>query len=212
MPEFLSHGTGGFFKGKDPNVSITELETNWVENTCVVYIGKAGTTLQKRLNQYLKFGNGQNIGHWGGRYIWQIKIPVICCCAGNLLPTKIPKRSKPHSSPDSKNSTGDTDLSPISKIKGRGDLYAESRQIFYFALTPILDKLQYLQYEKSHCYDITGYDGDGTILTIVSQIRWYPAQTTQQYLFSPDRVTVLATSVPTVSPSGCGNRWTHRGR
>ena len=46
MPEFLSHGTGGFFKGKDPNVSITELETNWVENTCVVYIGKAGTTLQ----------------------------------------------------------------------------------------------------------------------------------------------------------------------
>lgn len=111
-----------------------------------------------------------------------------------------------------KNSTGDTDLSPISKIKGRGDLYAESRQMFYFALTPILDKLQYLQYEKSHCYDITGYDGDGTILTIVSQIRWYPAQTTQQYLFSPDRVTVLATSVPTVSPSGCGNRWTHRGR
>ena len=79
MPEFLSHGTGGFFKGKDPNVSITELETNWVENTCVVYIGKAGTTLQKRLNQYLKFGNGQNIGHWGGRYIWQIKN------SGNLL-------------------------------------------------------------------------------------------------------------------------------
>lgn len=79
MPEFLSRGTGGFFKGKDPNVSITELETNWVENTCVVYIGKAGTTLRKRLNQYLKFGNGQNIGHWGGRYIWQIKN------SGNLL-------------------------------------------------------------------------------------------------------------------------------
>ena len=58
MPEFLSRGTGGFFKGKDPNVSITELETNWVGNTCVVYIGKAGTTLRKRLNQYLKFGNG----------------------------------------------------------------------------------------------------------------------------------------------------------
>ena len=58
MPEFLSRGTGGFFKGKDPNVSITELGTNWVKNTCVVYIGKAGTTLRKRLNQYLKFGNG----------------------------------------------------------------------------------------------------------------------------------------------------------
>ncbi len=79
MPEFLSRGTGGFFKGKDPNVSITELGTNWVKNTCVVYIGKAGTTLRKRLNQYLKFGNGQNIGHWGGRYIWHIKN------SGNLL-------------------------------------------------------------------------------------------------------------------------------
>ena len=64
IPEFLPCGTGGFFKGKDPNVSITELETNWVKNTCVVYIGKAGTTLRKRLNQYLKFGNRQNIGHW----------------------------------------------------------------------------------------------------------------------------------------------------
>ena len=50
IPEFLPCGTGGFFKGKDPNVSITELETNWVKNTCVVYIGKAGTTLRKRLN------------------------------------------------------------------------------------------------------------------------------------------------------------------
>ena len=32
IPEFLSRGTGGFFKGKDPNVSITELETNWVQS------------------------------------------------------------------------------------------------------------------------------------------------------------------------------------
>ena len=64
IPEFLSRGTGGFFKGKDPNVSITELETNWVENTCVVYIGKAGklknckATIQSRLKQYLDFGAG----------------------------------------------------------------------------------------------------------------------------------------------------------
>ena len=91
MPEFLSHGTGGFFKGKDPNVSITELETNWVENTCVVYIGKAGTTLRKRLNQYLKFGNGQNIWHWGGRYIWQIKN------SGNLLLCWKPTRRRSRS-------------------------------------------------------------------------------------------------------------------
>ena len=76
-PIFLKMGTGGHFKGKDPNVSIQELEKNWVAETIVVYIGKAGgktakATLQSRLKQYLKFGQGKNIGHWGGRYIWQL--------------------------------------------------------------------------------------------------------------------------------------------
>lgn len=23
--------------------------------------------------EYLDFGQGQNIGHWGGRYVWQLK-------------------------------------------------------------------------------------------------------------------------------------------
>lgn len=76
-PHFLPEGTGGFFKGKNPNVSIAELKANWVEGTPVVYIGKAGgsgssATLQKRLGQYLRFGQGASIGHWGGRYIWQL--------------------------------------------------------------------------------------------------------------------------------------------
>ena len=81
IPEFLPCGTGGFFKGEDPNVSITELETNWVENTCVVYIGKAGklknckATIQSRLKQYLDFGAGKKSGHKGGRYIWPDEDP-----------------------------------------------------------------------------------------------------------------------------------------
>ncbi len=77
-PEFLTKGTGGFFKGTDPNVSIEELEHNWVEKTSVVYIGQAGgngskATLRKRVWQYLRFGDGKNVGHKGGRYIWQLK-------------------------------------------------------------------------------------------------------------------------------------------
>lgn len=77
-PSFITPGSGGFFKGKNPNVSIDELKANWVENTPVVYIGKAGTptgsaTLNSRLKQYLKFGKGKNTAHYGGRYIWQIK-------------------------------------------------------------------------------------------------------------------------------------------
>lgn len=76
--DFLATGVGGFFKGKDPNVPIPELKSNLVKNSQVVYIGKAGTptgkaTLNSRLGQYLRFGQTKNVGHWGGRYIWQIK-------------------------------------------------------------------------------------------------------------------------------------------
>jgi hypothetical protein len=76
-PTYLPIGTGGHFKGKNPNVSIDELSRNWVEKTIVVYIGKAGSesssaTLKSRLRQYFGFGQGKNIGHYGGRFIWQL--------------------------------------------------------------------------------------------------------------------------------------------
>lgn len=76
--EFINPGVGGFFKGKDPNVSISELKSNHVENSQVVYIGKAGSptgtaTLNSRLGQYLRFGETKNVGHWGGRLIWQLQ-------------------------------------------------------------------------------------------------------------------------------------------
>jgi len=81
-PNFLKVGTGGYFKERDPNVSLGELELNWVENTIVVYIGKAGgifqgkesdATLKKRLKTYFSFGKGNKAAHCGGRYIWQIE-------------------------------------------------------------------------------------------------------------------------------------------
>jgi len=77
-PEYLPKGTGGFFKRKNPNVGISKLTDKWVKDTVVVYIGKAGSekgsaTLQSRLKQYLQFGQGKDIGHYGGRYLWQIK-------------------------------------------------------------------------------------------------------------------------------------------
>lgn len=76
--EFINPGVGGFFKGKDPNVSFDELSKNHVENSQVVYIGKAGSltgnaTLKSRLWQFLRFGQTQDVGHWGGRLIWQLK-------------------------------------------------------------------------------------------------------------------------------------------
>ena len=76
--EFINPGVGGFFKGQDPNVSIAVLKHNHVENSQVVYIGKAGSltgqaTLHSRIVQYLRFGETKNVGHWGGRFIWQLK-------------------------------------------------------------------------------------------------------------------------------------------
>lgn len=70
-PDFLARGSGGYFKGKDPNVPLSELCANWVEGAKVLYIGKA-KSLRKRISQYLRFGDGKPVCHWGGRYIWQL--------------------------------------------------------------------------------------------------------------------------------------------
>jgi len=75
--DFRKISTGGHFKGKNPTVPIYKLQTKWIKESSIIYIGKAGgknskSNLKKRLNQYIKFGEGQPIGHWGGRYIWQI--------------------------------------------------------------------------------------------------------------------------------------------
>jgi hypothetical protein len=94
--EFLAVGTGGFFKGKNPNVPLQTLESNWVENTIVVYIGKAGgeesgATLQSRLGQYFRFGQGKNVGHYGGRLIWQLKNSADLVVCWKELPTEDPR-------------------------------------------------------------------------------------------------------------------------
>lgn len=72
-PEYLTVGSGGHFKRRDPNVKTDKLSENWVDNANVVYIGMTTKTLYKRLSDYLDFGQGEDVGHWGGRYIWQLK-------------------------------------------------------------------------------------------------------------------------------------------
>ncbi|MFD1722875.1 hypothetical protein [Amnibacterium endophyticum] len=77
-PMFMRESSGGRFKGKDPAIAPEALERAWVDGPEVVYIGKAtrGSAgrrgLEKRLDEYRRFGAGEPVGHWGGRAIWQL--------------------------------------------------------------------------------------------------------------------------------------------
>lgn len=76
--EFLDRSVGGHFKGKDPTIATQIFSNRWIDETLVVYIGQSGggtsaATLKKRMRQFMKFGQSQPVGHWGGRLIWQIK-------------------------------------------------------------------------------------------------------------------------------------------
>ena len=43
VPVFLKKSTGGYFKGRNPNVDAAVLAANWRKRTVVVYLGKAGS-------------------------------------------------------------------------------------------------------------------------------------------------------------------------
>lgn len=70
-PQFDEVSRGGHFKGKNPAVMIDKLRSKWVEDAAIVYIGKA-EDLQRRVKEFCRFGAGHPIGHWGGRYVWQV--------------------------------------------------------------------------------------------------------------------------------------------
>lgn len=70
-PRFLKVGTGGCFNGKDPNVCLSRLEREWVEDALVLYVGQTGT-LRERIRELIRFGEGNPVRHHGGRLIWQL--------------------------------------------------------------------------------------------------------------------------------------------
>ena len=95
-PAFLEKSTGGHFKRKDPTVEVTQLASKWVGHATVLYIGKAGgpgkvATLRSRLRQYMQFGQGKAIGHWGGRYIWQLRGSCDLLVRWKLTPDAVPR-------------------------------------------------------------------------------------------------------------------------
>lgn len=77
-PVFHVRSPAGWLKGKDPSVDVERLERKWISGASVIYIGKAGVGpsgrggLRRRLDQYRRHGAGEAVGHWGGRFIWQL--------------------------------------------------------------------------------------------------------------------------------------------
>ena len=90
-PRFCNPGSGGHFRGKDPNVTLEKLKEKWVEKAHIIYIGKAGSanskaTLRSRLTPYMRFGEEKPVPHWGGRYLWQVPYAKACLVAWRAIP------------------------------------------------------------------------------------------------------------------------------
>jgi len=71
-PRFLPTNPAGRFKGDDPSVPLDRLREKWVRGAQTLYIGKADT-LRQRIKQLLQFARGLPVGHWGGRFLWQVE-------------------------------------------------------------------------------------------------------------------------------------------
>lgn len=89
-PSFLTVNPGGRFKGRDPSVSEDALKDNWVDDAEIIYIGKADN-LRRRLREYVRFGRGEPIGHWGGRLIWQLEDSADLLVAWRETPGRVPR-------------------------------------------------------------------------------------------------------------------------
>ena len=77
-PEFLQQSPAGEFKGRNPSVPVDTLQGKWVQGSKAIYIGSAGggesdATLQSRIKDCMKAGQGRPVADCGEELIWQIR-------------------------------------------------------------------------------------------------------------------------------------------
>ena len=56
--------------------TVEELERKWVEESDILYIGKAGSKsnhLQQRIRQFVRYAYSEGNNHRGGRALWQLE-------------------------------------------------------------------------------------------------------------------------------------------
>jgi 5-methylcytosine-specific restriction protein A len=92
-PVFLAANPGGRFKGRDPSVDVKVLQGRWVDGAHVIYVGKADL-LRRRLRQFADFGAAKPVGHWGGRYIWQLDASAGFVVAWRETPSVSPRKAE----------------------------------------------------------------------------------------------------------------------
>jgi hypothetical protein len=74
-PLFLASSGASWFKGKDPNVSIGQLASEWVDGAQTLYIGRTAAQLRVRvglLTEFSRAGRFRSVFHFGGRLLWQL--------------------------------------------------------------------------------------------------------------------------------------------
>lgn len=78
-PVFLSKSTAGTFKKKDPSLKREALETEWLPEASVLYVGKASAGsqgnrgLRKQIQEFMDYGRGRPTVVWDARLIWQLR-------------------------------------------------------------------------------------------------------------------------------------------
>ena len=77
-PEFLVRSIAPVWRGQDPTQPIEALRERWVPGAQVVYLGRAPgpgvrSLLRQKVKRYLRFGHGKVVGHWDGRFVWQLR-------------------------------------------------------------------------------------------------------------------------------------------
>lgn len=90
-PEVAENNVGGWFKKKDPTIPRELAAVRLLPGVQLLYLGKAslGTRatrgLRTRVEEFLRFGRGLPVGHWGGRLIWQLHQPERLLLAWKII-------------------------------------------------------------------------------------------------------------------------------